>query len=262
MPNLYAHQTLANNIYLKANADVKRKIDANRELYLLGALASDPLFYYKPLKALPLYNLASEIHNHNIYDLLLNSKNYDGNTQAFLFGYITHFCLDYNTHKYIYEIEKQGYSHSKIETELEKRIVLLNDKKLKNVNFKKDLFLNNNFDTQLLFNISRDVYLKSIKDMRFVVGCLYSRNVLKRFIVKLVLKVTGNYKKHKDLFLNKRDDKNYLKVVNECQNIYLNTFDYASSMINNYSNYLDGKEKLSMEFYKTFEGGLYEGKAN
>lgn len=262
MPNLYAHQSLAHLIYNNANDKIKKIIDKNKELYLLGSLGPDPLFYYKPLKAMPLYNIASEIHNHNIYDLLLNSKNYNDNMKAYLMGYITHFSLDYYSHKYIYEIEKQGFNHSMIETELEKRIIKLNNKKVKQIKFINEIYLSNNVDSNLLFNIPSDVYLQSLKDMRFVIGLLYSQNIFKRLLVKLVLKLTGNYKKHKVLILNKRDDLKYKSIVDDCEKIYINSFDHTLKLINNYYNFLEGNSNLLNEFYKTFEGGLYEGKAN
>lgn len=262
MPNLYAHQSLAHLIYNNASDEIKKIIDKNKKLYLLGSLASDPLFYYKPLKGMPLYKRASEIHNHNIYDLLLKSKDYDDNMKAYLMGYITHFSLDYNSHKYIYEIEKQGFNHSKIETELEKRIIRLNNKKIHKIKFINEIYLSNDFNTKLLFDISNDIYLDSLRDMRFVVGCIYSQNIFKRFIVKLILKLTGNYKKYKGLILNKHDDPDYKNVVDECEKIYINSFDYTMKLINNYNDYLIGKDNLLEDFYKTFEGGLYEGKAN
>ncbi len=262
MPNLYAHQSLAHLIYNNASDEIKKIIDKNKKLYLLGSLASDPLFYYKPLKGMPLYKRASEIHNFNIYDLLLKSKDYDDNMKAYLMGYITHFSLDYHSHKYIYGIEKQGFNHSKIETELEKRIIKLNNKKINKIKFINEIYLSNDFNTKLLFDISNDIYLNSLKDMRFVVGCMYSQNIFKRFIVKLVLKLTGNYKRHNVLMLNKCDDPDYKGVVDECEKIYINSFDNTLKLINNYYDFLTGKDNLLEDFYKTFEGGLYEGKAN
>lgn len=262
MANLYTHQSLALKIYNDSNDEIKKMIDKNKNLYLLGALGPDPLFFYKPLKGMPLFNKASEIHNKNIYKLLIESKDADDNLKAFLFGYITHFALDYNIHKYIYKIEKNGYSHVKIETELEKRIINLNNENFNKIKFTKNVFTNPVFDTNRIFNISNKDYKKAVKDMKFVTNCFYTRNKLSKMIVKIVLKLVGQYKKNKDLILCKKDDSFHKIIVDECEKIYIKSIDYCKNLINNYYGYLTKQTDLSDAFYNTFEGGLYEGKAN
>lgn len=254
MPAIYAHKSLADKVYNKLDNNTRVAISKNKELFLLGALGPDPLFYYKPIKGLPLYNKASAIHDKPIYEFLKNYKINNDADLAYTIGFITHYVLDKNTHEYIPTIEDKGYSHVKLESELEKYLIRTDNLKVKRKLFIKHLvkakvdipFI----ETVLGVNIS--VYNKAVKGMKFCNKFFMSNNPLTKLLAKLALKLVGQYDEIKDIFIIKKDDEFYRDKVLEMQRIFDMSVNETVMLINNFINYSNSNEELSLSFKKKY----------
>ena len=110
MPAAYAHQSMALEVLNILDEDIKVIINRHLLNYLVGALGPDPLYYYNPLKGLPLYKKADLVHAMSMKEIFNLNKSPSEGYLAYILGLICHFTLDTKTHEYIYQIEKQGYS--------------------------------------------------------------------------------------------------------------------------------------------------------
>lgn len=254
MPAIYAHKSLADKVFEKLDNNIKDIILKHKDIFLLGALGPDPLFYYRPLKGLPLYKKASAIHDIPIYDLLKNYKITSDADLCYLLGFITHYVLDKNTHEYIPTIECDGYSHVKLESELEKYLIRDDGLKSRVGLFTKHLVLINiNVDfMNKILDVSLDTYNKAIKGMRFCTKFFMSNDPLKKGIAKLALRLSGQYNDTKDIFLLKKDDIAYRDKVLELQKIFIASIDETVLLINNFYNYLSSNIELSSRFKKKY----------
>lgn len=254
MPAIYAHKSLADKVYNKLDNNIKMAISKNKKLFLLGALGPDPLFYYKPIKGLPLYNKASAIHDKPIYDLLDNYKISNDADLAYTIGFITHYVLDKNTHEYILTIEGKGYSHVKLESELEKYLIR-ND----NLKVKRNLFIKHLVRAKVkipfveaILGVDINVYNKAVKGMKFCNKFFMSNNPLTKLLAKLALKLVGQYDDIKDIFILKKDDEFYKDKVLELQRIFDLSVDETVKLITNFINHLNNNEELSLSFKKKY----------
>lgn len=254
MPAIYAHKSLADKVFEKLDNNIKDIILKHKDIFMLGTLGPDPLFYYRPLKGLPLYKKASAIHDKPIYDLLKDYKITSNADLCYVLGFITHYTLDKNTHEYIPTIECEGYSHVKLESELEKYLIRNDGLKSRVGLFTKHLVLINlNVDfINKVLGINIDTYNKAIKGMRFCTKFFMSNNPFKKGIARLALRISGQYNDTKDIFLLKKDDIAYRDKVLELQRIYFSSIDETVLLINNFYNHLTNNVKLSSSFKKKY----------
>ena len=201
MPSCYLHQFYANKIIGLLPNDIKAKI-TNKNLYLIGALGPDPLYFYFSFKGLSLYNKSINIHLGTIRNILLNVNRNDKDYVSFLFGLITHYIFDKNIHKYISDINPSNDLHVLIESELDKRIAIkYYGKKVK---FHNDIKYNNlNFSyISRVYDVTPKQFKFSLFMMRNAISFSMTYNPIKRFIFKLFLIISFKNKKYKgSLFL-------------------------------------------------------------
>lgn len=259
MPSCYTHQFYANKILELIDNKIKNKI-TNKELYLDGALGPDPLYFYLSVKGLSLYKKSCELHNKGIYNILTKAKNSnDKDYISFVFGLLTHYILDKNIHKYIYEVNPTNDLHILIESELDKRLALkYYDKKIK---FHKDIkykklnfsFINN------IYNITPYQMKNSLFMMRNAISYSMTYNKLKRFIFKSFLIISFKNNKYKDLQIKCNDDHRVDKYLLDINNIINKSIEEIILRFNEYNDYLDNKiEDISFGNKYNFEGQYIE----
>ena len=135
MPSTYAHYLFGKEVYKNLGDNIKNMINQNKELYLIGLHGPDILFYYKPLQSNSINKFGYGMHekiasvffeksNH----IIANSKDSDGQ-KAYILGFICHYMLDSECHKYIGEkMASSGVSHAEIEVEFDRYLLVLEDK--------------------------------------------------------------------------------------------------------------------------------------
>lgn len=261
MPAAYAHQSMALEVLNILDEDIKVIINRHLLNYLVGALGPDPLYYYNPLKGLPLYKKADLVHAMSMKEIFNLNKSPSEGYLAYILGLICHFTLDTKTHEYIYQIEKQGYSHIKMETELEKRIAKLNDLAFNKINFTKYIkpISDDVKDIALIFDLTPKKFNSCLKTMRLCTSYFMSFNPFKRGLTFMALKLSGQYKKNQDLVLQKKEDLHHKKCVDHLEAIYKDSIGHAKILIENYCNYLSFNQvQLNSYFNRTFEGAYNE----
>ncbi|TFJ93506.1 zinc dependent phospholipase C family protein [Lentibacillus salicampi] len=121
MPNIWTHMLFCENV---ADSIGNPNSFLHNEAYMkLGAQGPDPFFYYNfwpwmqndPVNAIGL-RLHQERCGEFLMDLIDQGKTMDNQTQAYLFGFVTHHILDRNAHPYIhYRAGYEGNKHQELE---------------------------------------------------------------------------------------------------------------------------------------------------
>lgn len=147
MPAIYAHFRLGEEVREELDGEEKRAVEAYPELFGIGTHGPDILFYYRPLFHNEVSGLGHRIHAEagSVFFAraaeVLNSGGErpagaaeDGKTEAvpcdpaslaYIYGVLCHFALDVSCHGYIGEyIESHGVSHAKIESELDRELMV------------------------------------------------------------------------------------------------------------------------------------------
>ncbi len=140
MPGLVTHYIFGHSVLNKLDEDDKNTINRNFEIFNIGTQGPDMFFYYIPgLLKQRTKQLGLIMHKKNIRDffkeVIVEMNNLQGKDREIAFsyiaGYLTHYALDYNTHKYIYfktgfrqkgnPLKSNKYSllHKKLETNID-----------------------------------------------------------------------------------------------------------------------------------------------
>lgn len=134
MPTTYAHDVFGKEVYRRLPEEMRRCIQKNRKLYLIGLHGPDILFYYHPFKKNEINELGGQLHKKSARSFFEECKRRSGGKlteemTAYLLGFGCHFLLDSACHPYINEYEwTVGISHAEIETHMD-RVLLMRDGK-------------------------------------------------------------------------------------------------------------------------------------
>lgn len=214
MPSSYTHQRFAEDLLNNLPKEISSLIKKYPIHYIIGALGSDPLYFYKPLKGSPLYALSDEIHSNGIHNILLNNRDLEDEKMiSYLFGLITHYVLDKNCHQYIHKIDKDGAKHHIYEAFLDWGYAISDIDTGKKVDFVKRIDDKGNDFSFIfkIFNIDEKQFKSSIHSMKRLNSILLTQNKFVRFISKLCLSTSKSFKKYKDIIFypEKRDFLNF-----------------------------------------------------
>ena len=128
MPAAYAHLTFGRRVLdaLPGGA-LKDLIQKRTDLFEIGLLGPDILFFYQPLRHHPVNRIGHELHDKSGTFFLDREvcKQATEEQLAYLLGFICHYALDSECHTLVeYYMEKIGREHSTIETDLERFLMV------------------------------------------------------------------------------------------------------------------------------------------
>ena len=126
MPAIYAHYRFGVEVLKQMPGDIRRTVNRFRRLYDVGLHGPDIFFYYNPLRQTKAGSLGSRLHRQSGKDFFTRAcrglrMEPSQAGEAYLYGLLTHYCLDTFCHPYISEKVRQGeVSHVEIEAEFER----------------------------------------------------------------------------------------------------------------------------------------------
>lgn len=200
MAGSLTHAYFANDLYKKFDNRLKNKIILeDLKTYSEG---HDVFYFYRSInyKYMKFINLSGKVfHKEKTKDFFINMISYiidnkienDKQVMSFLYGMISHYCLDYNIHPYITyksgiykinhkETKKYKSKHSELETYIDCYIIYKKEKilpeKFKMYNYffnyshpKINILKLIDYTYNKTYNIENlsTVYFKSLKDMQF-----------------------------------------------------------------------------------------------
>lgn len=131
MPANYAHYRFGSQILPTLPADVRRPIQRFRRLYDVGLHGPDLFFYYNILMDTPVGKLGNKFHGmtgREFFGMVCRRLRLEPTEagQAYLYGLLTHYCLDSVCHPFIQEVTADGkLSHTELETEFDRYLLEL-----------------------------------------------------------------------------------------------------------------------------------------
>jgi len=128
MPNYYAHQVFGRQVLALLPQPLRDRVEEQSHAFLLGLYGPDPLFFAHPIRKAGPRRLAQAMHRQSAYpeaQALLEAVTADRPDAAgYAAGFLCHFALDSRCHSYIEACQHQGLSHSAMEAELDRALML------------------------------------------------------------------------------------------------------------------------------------------
>lgn len=250
MPSIITHHYFAKEVYDNLPKDTQNNINNSLDIYYTFAQSHDYLFYYtfNFLNNHKIKSLGHTAHHQNTQKYILNiikeiKKNnleYHKDIIAYLYGTITHYCLDTTCHPYIFfktgVWKKKKQSTKKYRgkhNHMEKNIDAIyyqkyNNKLYKYCNLNKEIIKNPKFSKNLKGIISKvyyitynekniaKYYLKGIRDTK-IINFLFINDYLgiKELIYKLIDKFTKNHFGNLQSYSTHNQNINYDYLNNE-----------------------------------------------
>ena len=294
MPSITTHHMFAKEVFKNLTKEEQEHIENEKLIYLTFAQSHDFLFYYTfDLKnAKRIKELGHHAHHHKTQAYLMNivknikEKNLEYNQQAvaYLYGSITHYCLDSTCHPYIFyktgiyrkeipESIKYKGEHDHMEKDLDAIYYeKYTNKKYNKCNISKEIIGKPVFSKELIELISASYkntyneenighfFYKSIKNSKIITSLAINDSLgIKGTIYKLIDKLTnkkfGYLEAYSTYILN--PNSSYLNLEHKMWNHPSNKeITYTDSFIDLYEKSL----KTSLNIIKHINEVLYEGK--
>lgn len=265
MPTTYAHYKFGKDVMGALPRTLQNSIEAKQELYDIGLHGPDILFYYKALS-----------HNHvNITGYNLHEKFADtffrqaaGNirqsadpdgAQAYIYGFICHFALDSECHKYIEKmIQVSGISHSEIEMEFDR--LLLTEDFINPVTYIATKHIhptrkNAEIIAPFFDGITPEEVEKALHSMISVHKLLLAPKPFKRNLLLLGMRLAGQYDSKHGMIMSTAPNpacEDYCRLLKK---LYAGAVPLAAGLILKYQKLLLHNAGLPDRFHETFGPG-------
>lgn len=201
MPATYAHYRFGQQALAALPPEVQAAVNAHPRLYDAGLHGPDPLFYHSIFRRDQLGVLASRYHHipgGELFEGLcarLRETPREADT-AFLFGLLTHYCLDSVCHPFIVKLDAaKTCGHSELETEFDRFLLCLDAEPQPHT---RDLGEHLRLGPEELEVMARffppatAVQLKKcIRNMTWATRILSGRGLLPRGILERIIPVAG-----------------------------------------------------------------------
>ena len=134
MPGHYAHYRFASQQLARMDRETQNTVSRFRQLYDVGAQGPDPFFYFNPFAKNKIYGLSHQIHwepGRTFFEQACGTYRINPTEAglAYLYGCLTHFCLDSVCHPYVHEVDGSGAGkHVALETEFNRYLMDLDGK--------------------------------------------------------------------------------------------------------------------------------------
>ncbi len=131
MPSHYAHYRFGSRIISELPPEIRRTIRQFRPLYDVGLHGPDILFYHNILFRDNIAVLGSRFHGQTgeeFFTRICKHLRMSPNeaAMAYLYGVLTHYCLDSTVHPFVYEQIADGkIGHAELETEFDRFLLQL-----------------------------------------------------------------------------------------------------------------------------------------
>jgi len=263
MPSTYAHYLFGKEVYRNLGDNIKNMINLNKELYLIGLLGPDILFYYKPLQSNAINSLGYGMHEkiaseffEKSNQIIANSNDSDGQ-KAYILGFICHYMLDSECHKYIGEkMQSSGVSHAEIEVEFDRYLLVDEEKNPIKTKLTNHIIANRQIArciASFYDDIAEKDVLRALRSMKRYNNLLLAPGKLKRKIIEVLLKKAGKYEELHSLMVNYSPNPECVDSCEELQSRLKKAILPTALIIKEYFNNFNTNSKLNKRFERNFE---------
>ena len=206
MPCIYAHNSFGKEVQKMLPKPLKNTIRRHPGAFRIGLQGPDFLFFYHPLLKCKTNQLGYHQHSHAFdaflaYELpIIRKLGTDSAAYAYLLGYICHFVLDSECHTYIIpKSTEAGKNHLVMENEFDR--FLLKKDGYNAISYPIWHMIPNDkatihaiYEVYRPFDLSKHKIKRALSGMRFYKKLLTCGCSLKRFVIRLLMKITFHYK--------------------------------------------------------------------
>lgn len=262
MPGTFAHYFFGQQILEQLEPKIKEPILKHLPLFNFGLHGPDILFYYKPLQANSVTQKGQELHKKTGSSFLENARKIISScpnpeaAKAYILGFICHFMLDSELHPYVREVTKtKGISHSEIETEFERLLMLENQVDPLSFRPTNHLVPKAKYATCIAWfyeGVTTKQILKALKSMQFHLNFLVAPRKLKRLIIAQALKLTGNYESMNGLVMSYTTNPNCVESSLSLKELMSKAIGPTKELVTEFYYNLGTLEQLNNRFNSNF----------
>ncbi|MGL5439752.1 MAG: zinc dependent phospholipase C family protein [Filifactoraceae bacterium] len=262
MPAIAAHYYYGQEIYTKLPKLSRTLVDRNKLAFDLGLQGPDILFYHTPLKRNKVNIYGQDIHNNTARVFFENPINYiressDEVAFSYLIGFVCHFALDSYCHKDINKLAPTFKEHIKLETELD-RLILLKIGKVKPEKVKRYEYISSNEDiilgmTNIFSELKFEELKTSVESMRFYSRLIHSPYGVKKLLLESLEKAKGKSGSFSYLSMTNRKYEEYVPLAEKIMLMWDEAIIFGVKIVNNLYNSIVNGEELIKNFDKNFE---------
>lgn len=264
MPTTYAHDIFGKEVFKRLPAEIKDTIRKGKGVYRIGVHGPDIFFYYRPLFHSRVRDNGSDLHKECAADFFARGiREYQSKPSeqlaSYLYGFACHFMLDSTCHGYINQFEKEkGVSHAEIETELDRRLMLREGKKLF-VYLPASVTQVDRQNCEVIHRMFPEVTVRQLKEalygQKFFDRLLTCRCGVKEKIVLGGMKVLGCYDELEGQVMRKNINPVTVESTDKLMELYQKALEDAPAALENLRRCLAGEQKrLSERFYQDYNG--------
>lgn len=262
MPATYAHYVFGKKVYAKLPEEEKQIIGKGRDAFLLGLHGPDLLFYYYPIGKNRINQQGTRMHEQIAADFFDRGRtNYrrekDRILRAYLYGFLCHFILDSECHPYVnYYMEEHRLGHLEIETEFDRYLM-----ELDGWNPLEDIPVHHLISraqtreriSTMFYEVTPEQIDICIRMFRMVIRFFVCKNPVKRTVLKILSRITGQDKSIGGLIM----DGNVRPACDESDRFLEQRLEHAVEIavdeIRKYSRVLETGGLLSDRLYRNYE---------
>lgn len=268
MPAIYAHYRLGQEVRERLDGIAAQAVETYPQLYLIGLHGPDILFYYKPLGGGEINREGSLMHHRSGRSFFEQAAGViqahaDQERLAYLsyaYGFICHFALDVTCHGYIAQKEKSGITHSEIESEFDRELMVIDG--IEPVSHRlTDHLVPSAENAQVIAEfysvpIKAEDVKKAVKGMIFYSNLFLSPNRIKRWFVDLALRLSGHYKWLHGMMISYEKNPACDDSCRKLLELYEDARELAVRLISEYGEYLEGAGELDDIYQYNFESEI------
>ena len=280
MPTTYTHYRFGKDVIEALPRSLKESIAKNRQLFDIGIHGPDILFYiFSPFKG-NVRSTGTGLHKQSSRSFFEHSKEVIKSApdpvaaRVYIYGFITHFVLDSECHKYVEKmIQVSGINHNEIEAELDAYLLREERRNPIAANRTKHLqpsFKNTNVIAPFFNGLEIKTMAKGKNSSKAITSLDVKRTIMAQILLHKILSVkTSKKRKVLNILTGLRKDGESIRglIVKERPNpkcadyneilkkVYSAAIPLAVSLIIQYQKYLFQDEPLSERFDLTYGEG-------
>ncbi len=265
MPTTYAHYKFGKDVMDTLPRYLQKSVEESRELFDIGLHGPDIFFYYKIFRKNHVSELGYGMHEQYSDEFFLHAAEVikklgdQDAARAYIYGFICHFALDSECHKYIEKmIQVSGMTHAEIEMEFDR--LLLTEDSVDPMTYLATHHIhptqkNAGVVAQFFDGITEEEARKTLSYMIFCHKMLLAPTPFKRKLIFAILKLTGKYDSIHGMVMSESPNPECSKYNVLLKKLYIGAIPLAVGLILQYQKVLLGSAELPKRFHATFGAG-------
>lgn len=265
MPTTYAHYKFGKEVTGSLPKQLQKAIESNQELFDIGVHGPDIFFYYRVFMTNHVNTTGYELHDQpadafflQAAQVIKRSLNQDA-ARAYIDGFICHFALDSECHKYIEKmIQVNGISHAEIEMEFDRMLLtedLINPVSYLETEHIHPSMKNAEVISPFFDEVTTAEVKKSLSSMIMIHKLLLAPNPKKRRFLFTAMKLTGQYESKHGMVMSETPNPACQDYCRLLKKLYKGAVPLAVGLILKYHRLLSDGIELPSRFHETFGPG-------